>query len=90
MVCKQLHVCFSHQKNEFISAVLLRHQRQAEGRVHLRAVCQWGPPTLELVGLHVALLRHSLLLPQPLVPGQVCPEKTQPGLVQRSAQVSML
>jgi len=71
----------------FLPAVLLRHQGQTEGRLHVRALRQRGPPSLELAGLHVALLRHRLLHPQPLVPGQVRTEKTQPGLVQRVAQV---
>ena len=70
-----------------LPAVLLRHQGEAEGRLHLRPLRQRGPPSLESAGLHVALLRPRLLHPQPLVPGQICPQKTQPGLVQRASQV---
>ena len=38
---------------------------------------------MEPPGLHDALLRHGLLLAESLVLGKVCPQKTQPGLVQR-------
>ena len=89
-----LQLLFSGQRfnNEIFlfSALLLCHQGQTEGRLYLRTVRQRWTPTMEPPGLHDALLRHGLLLAESLVLGKVCPQKTQPGLVQRVPQGPML